>query len=384
MKKTPFVHLVLSMLTLLLLMAPFNNSFAQIPMQHVLRRVTIPAKGDLRGLVDTIGFPHTAEQMDFIGKYALEIEKQRFQENEKQYGFQEETPFIFGISPHDDYTLAGRTAVHIQRHIRAQTVILIGNAHWSETFGIRNKLIFGDFRFWRGPYGKVAISPLRDEILTHLPKSDFVVNRTVVETEHSLEALVPFLQYFNRNVQIIPILIPFTRWDRMNRLAEDLAGVVSEIIRENGLVLGKDIAILVSSDGMHYGDHAWSYYDYHPFGTNAAGYQKAMDYDSTLVTRFLTGQITLQKDHALYDSLIDEQDISHYKVSWCGRFSVTFAVNFMTRLMQETGHRPLTGYFLRHGSSLNDAWIPVRKLHMGITGDVNLHHFVTYFSVGFK
>lgn len=375
-----FLYLLLFVFT----MTPFKNNFAQIPMKHVLNRVTIPAQGDLRGLVDTIGFPHTAKQMDFIANYCERVEKDKTLNNSKKYNFSENTPFIFGISPHDDYTLAGRTAIHIQRHIHAKTVILIGNAHWSETFGIRDKLIFGDFKFWRGPYGNVKISPLRKEIIANLPKDDYVVNKTVIETEHSLEALVPFLQYFNRDVEIVPILIPFTHWDKMNSLAGDLANIIKKISLEKHLTLGKDLAILVSSDGMHYGDHAWSYYNYHPFGTDAAGYQKAMDYDSTLVTRFLTGEITLQKDHALYDSLIDEQDISYYKVSWCGRFSVTFTVNFMTRLVQETEHRSLTGYFLRHGSSLNDAWVPVRKLHMGITGDVNLHHFVTYFSVGFK
>ncbi len=384
MKRLGVLKLIFSTIVIYLVMMSFNNSFAQIPMKRVLSRVTVPSEGDLRGLVDTVGFPHTAKQMDFIAGYALRKEEEKCRENDEKYGFSENDTFLFGISPHDDYTLAARTAVHVQRRIRARTVILIGNAHWSETFGIRDKLIFGDFKFWRGPYGKVKISPLRKEILAGLPKEDYVVNRTVVETEHSLEALVPFLQYFNRDVEIVPILIPFTHWNRMNRLAEDLATVVAQILKEKNLALGSDVAVLVSSDGMHYGDHAWSYYNYHPFGCHAAGYQKAMDYDSALVTRFLTGETTLEKDHALYDSLIDEQDIAHYKVSWCGRFSVTFAVDFMARLLKMAENREMTGYFLRHGSSLNDAWVPVRKMHMGITGDVNLHHFVTYFAVGFQ
>ncbi len=365
-------------------MFPFKNNFAQIPLKRVLSRVTIPAQGDLRGLVDTIGFPHTAKQMDFIANYCERVEKDKTLSNSKKYNFSENTPFIFGISPHDDYTLASRTAFHIQRHIHAKTVILIGNAHWSETFGIRDKLIFGDFKFWRGPYGKVKISPFRNEIISDLPKDDYVVDRTVIETEHSLEALVPFLQYFNRQVEIIPILVPFTHWNKMNKLAADLANAVKKIIQDNHLTLGKDVAILCSSDGMHYGDYGWSYYNYHPFGCNAEGYKKAMGYDTELVTRFLTGKITLEKDHQLYDHLIDEQNISNYKVTWCGRFSITLATNFAIRLLIKVEHRNLTGYFLRHSSSLNDAWVPVRKLNMGITGDVNLHHFVTYFAVGFK
>jgi len=372
-----FVFLIFTLFTM-------KNNFAQIPLKHVLNRVTIPAQGDLRGLVDTIGFPHTAKQMDFIGNYCGHKEKEAISDDSKKYNLSENTSFIFGISPHDDYTLAGRTDVHVQRYMKAKTIILIGNAHWSETFGIRDKLIFGDFKFWRGPYGKVKISPLRKEIIANLPKDDYVVNRTVIETEHSLEALVPFLQYFNRQVEIIPVLVPFTHWDKMNGLAEDLANIIRKIILEKHLTLGKDVAILCSSDGMHYGDYGWSYYNYHPFGCNAEGYQKAMEYDTELVTKFLTGKIALEKDHQLYDHLIDEQNISSYKVTWCGRFSITFAVNFAARLLNKVERRNLTGYLLRHSSGLNDPWVPVRKLNMGITGDVNLHHFVTYFSVGFK
>ncbi len=375
--KVFFVFLIFTLFTM-------KNNFAQIPLKHVLNRVTIPAKGDLRGLVDTIGFPHTAKQMDFIGRYCEREEKDILSGNSKKYNLSESTSFVLGISPHDDYTLAARTDIHIQRYMKAKTIILIGNAHWSETFGIRDKLIFGDFKFWRGPYGNVKISPLRKEIIANLPKGDYVVNRTVIETEHSLEALVPFLQYFNRQVEIIPILVPFTHWDKMNGLAEDLANTVREIIREKHLTLGKDVAVLCSSDGMHYGDYGWSYYNYHPFGCDAEGYQKAMAYDTELVTKFLTGKITLEKDHQLYDHLIDEQNISNYKVTWCGRFSITFAVTFAARLLNKAEHRNLTGCFLRHSSGLNDPWVPVRKLNMGITGDVNLHHFVTYFSVGFK
>jgi AmmeMemoRadiSam system protein B len=372
-----FVFLIFTLFTM-------KNNFAQIPLKHVLNRVTIPAQGDLRGLVDTIGFPHTAKQMDFIGNYCEHKEKDNITNKSKKYNLSENTSFIFGISPHDDYTLAGRTVVHVQRYMKAKTIILIGNAHWSETFGIRDKLIFGDFKFWRGPYGKVKISPLREDIIAGLPKGDYVVNRTVIETEHSLEALVPFLQYFNRQVEIIPILLPFTHWEKMNGLAEDLANVVRKIILEKHLTLGKDVAVLCSSDGMHYGDYGWSYYNYHPFGCNAEGYQKAMKHDTELITKFLTEKITLEKDHQLYDHLIDEQNISNYKVTWCGRFSITFATNLAVRLVDKVENRALTGYFLRHSSGLDDSWVPVRKLNMGITGDVNLHHFVTYFSVGFK
>jgi len=369
---------------LLVLLAASMNLYAQIQMDRVLSRVTIPAEANTRGLVDTVGFPHRAGQMDFIGPLCERLERQTIVANQKKYNFTDNTTLIFGICPHDDYKLAARVYLQVQRYMKAKTVILIGNAHWSEAFGIRNKLILADFKYWRGPYGPVKISAIRDQIIKKLSLRHYVVKRTVVETEHSLEALIPFLQYFNRNVEIVPILVPFTDWTTMNELGADLARVVSEIIKSNDWSLGQDIAVLCSSDGQHYGDYGWSYYDYHPYGCDADGYKKAIEFDQKMINDYLVGPAQLEKIHRLFTSLVDQHDISNYKVTWCGRFSVSFASNFAIRLAKQVENRELNGSFLGYGSSLSDPWLPLEKYHLGLTGDANLHHFVTYFALGFK
>ncbi|NOY38236.1 MAG: AmmeMemoRadiSam system protein B [Chlorobi bacterium] len=359
-------------------------AMAQIPMEKILNRVTIPPEGDLRGLVDTIGFPHTAEQMDFIARYTAEAEKQEMEANRNKFNFNGKTSFIYAISPHDDYMLAARNYVHIYPYIKANTVILIGNAHWSEAFGIRNRLILGDFRYWRGPYGPVKVSPLREELIGSMPPEDIKISRTIIETEHSLEALIPFLQYYNRNVEIIPILIPFTGWDQMNQLGKKLAQTVAAIMKKKGLTLGKDLAILCTTDGQHYGDYGWSYYNFHPFGCDADGYKQSMKLDETLVNNYLTGPLSVSNIHDLYGKLINEQNISEYKVTWCGRFSVTFSADFATRLTLAMEDRTPVMYFLSHGSCLSDPWLPLKDKGMGVTADANLHRFVTYIAIGGK
>jgi AmmeMemoRadiSam system protein B len=369
---------------LLVLMTASMNLYAQIPMDRVLSRVTIPAEDDTRGLVDTVGFPHRADQMDFIGQLCEKLERQAIVANQQQLNFTDNTALIFGICPHDDYKLAARVYFQVQQYMKAKIVILIGNAHWSEAFAIRNKLIFGDFKYWHGPYGPVKISAIRDQITKKLSPRHYVVKRTVVETEHSLEALIPFLQYFNRDVEIVPILVPFTDWKTMNELGADLAQVVSEIIKNNGWSLGQDIAILCSTDGQHYGDYGWSYYDYHPYGCDADGYKKATALDQKMINDYLVGPAQLEKIHQLFASLVDQTDISNYKVTWCGRFYVSFASNFAIRLVKQVDNRELIGSFLGYGSSLSDQWLPLEKFNLGLTGDANLHHFVTYFAVGFK
>ena len=261
-------------------------------------------------------------------------------------------------------------------------MILIGNAHWSEAYGVRNRLIFGDFKFWRGPFGPVKVSPLRDKIITAMTSGDIWVNRSMMETEHSLEALIPFLQYYNRNVEIIPVLVPFTSWDQENLLSKDLVQVVSEIMKKRGWTLGKDIAILCSTDGQHYGDYGWSYYDFHPFGCDADGYKQSMNLDEMLVSKDLSGPLSVSGIHAMYGQLINENNITEYKVTWCGRFSVTFSANFATRLTLTMDNRTPEMCLLSHGSSLSDPWLPLKEKGMGITADANLHHFVTYIAVG--
>lgn len=376
------LHTVL--LCVMLLTVNSQHCQAQIPLERVLKKITIPSEKDLRGLVDVVGFPQTAEQMDYIGKSSEEHERTAIQDNQRKFNLDENTAFICGVSPHDDYTLAAYDYVHVHRYMKARTVILIGNAHWAEAFGIRNKLIFCDFGRWRGPHGPVKVSRLRDEILRKLDSNSYTVNRSLAETEHSLEAQIPFLQYYNRSVEIVPILIPFTDWSTMQKLGKELAQVVSELMKQNNWKLGKDIAVLCSTDGQHYGDYGWSYYDYHPFGCDADGYKKATELDNKLLNEHLTGVITSEKVHGFFSSLVDQSDISQYKITWCGRFAVSFGIHFAMLLAQIAENRQLIGHLLRYGTSISDEWLPLSQFKLGLTGDANLRHFVTYAALGFR
>ncbi|MFC1565087.1 AmmeMemoRadiSam system protein B [candidate division KSB1 bacterium] len=372
-------------LTILLLIIYIPlETYAQIPLERVLSRVTVPSGLDTRGLVDIVGFPGAAEQMDYIGALAEEIEKDNLNANMAKFNLDEDTGFLCGICPHDDYALAARVYVHVQKYIKAKTVILIGNAHWSEAFGIRDRIILGDFSYWRGPYGNVKVSEYRDQIIENLPDDSYIVNRLAVETEHSLEALIPYMQYFNRDVEIIPILVSFMDWDTMDRRGVELAQAVAGLIEENGLKYGEDIAVLISTDGQHYGDYGWSYYDYHPHGCDAKGYNKATELDNKLVKKYLAGKVNSGKVKNLFSRLVDQDDVSNYKITWCGRFAAPFGVNFANHLNNRINGRDLEGVFLRYGTSISDPWLDLSEYGLGLTGDANLHHFVTYFAVGYR
>jgi AmmeMemoRadiSam system protein B len=356
----------------------------QIPLDRVLKRVTVPSTATLRGLVDTVGFPHTAEQMTFVGDLCEKLERDELEENAKRLALPPGEGLIAAWCPHDDYALAARVYVHVVRNVKAKTVILVGNAHWSEAFGVRSRLIFGDFRQWRGPYSPVRVSPVRDDILKGLDKQSYLVNRQIVETEHSLEAIVPYLQYYDRDVEIVPILVPLMSWQDMERIGGELADSVARVVRSHGWKLGRDVAIVCSGDGQHYGDYGWSYYDFHPYGCDPDGYKQSMALDQRLVSSYLAGRLEPARLKGLFEELVDQQDIGKYRITWCGRFAVPFGLNFAAQLTQKLDGRTLTGYLLRSSSSLALPWLPLGDLKMGLTGDANLHHFVTYVAIGYR
>ena len=356
----------------------------QIPLDRVLKRVTVPSTATLRGLVDIVGFPRTAEAMTFIGDTCEQLEQREIADNQKMLGLSPGEGLVAGWCPHDDYTLAARVYAHVVRLMKAKTIILIGNAHWSEAFGVRSKLIFDDFEQWRGPYAPVRVSPVRQEILGKLDPASYVVNRQIVETEHSEEALIPFLQYYNRDVQIVPILVPVMPWQDVDRLGNQLADAVTAVIKAHGWTLGRDVAVLVSGDGQHYGDYGWSYYDYHPYGCDADGYKKAMELDRRLIASYLEGEMQSDRLHSLFAELVDQADIGKYRITWCCRFALPFGLNFAGQLARKAEGRTLTGLVLKTGSSLSMPWLALDRFKLGLTGDANLHHFVTYAAVGYK
>ncbi len=356
----------------------------QIPLDRVLKRITVPSTATLRGLVDIVGFPQTAEAMTFIGDACEKLEQREIAQNQKTLGLAAGDGLVAGWCPHDDYTLAARVYAHVVRNMKAKTIILVGNAHWSEAFGVRSKLIFDDFQQWRGPYSPVRVSPVRDEILKRLDPASYVVNRQIVETEHSEEALVPFLQYYNRDVEIVPILVPFMPWQDVDRLGTQLSDAVAAVIKAHGWKLGRDVAVLCSGDGQHYGDYGWSYYDYHPYGCDAEGYKKALDLDQRLLASYLVGELQSDRLKNLFSELIDQGDIGKYRITWCCRFALPFGLNFAGLLARKAEGRALTGQVLKTGSSLSMPWLSLERFKLGLTGDANLHHFVTYAAVGYR
>ena len=115
-------------------------------------------------------------------------------------------PWKLAICPHDDYTYVGTLYPELLQNIKARNLILIGVAHKAAQLGIEDSLVFDTYSAWKGPWKNIPVSPVREEIYNLLAKKFAIISDTLQKVEHSVEALIPFLQYFNRNITIVPIL----------------------------------------------------------------------------------------------------------------------------------------------------------------------------------
>jgi AmmeMemoRadiSam system protein B len=341
--------------------------------------VLLVMSGLLRGIVDPLGFPTTREQSEAVIEHSLRC---RMVE-----GVQEIPPntvMVAGISPHDDHIYAGPLYLPVMEHLTAPHLILIGVFHKAGQSGVKDVLVFDGFDAWKGPGGAVQVDiPFRSAVLERLPSGSSVVSNEYHGTEHSLEAFLGFIQHFDANASILPILVAPMRWERMDELARALARTVASLMKEKSWVLGRDVQILISSDAVHYGDQGWGGKDYAPFGTGVEGLAGAKERDVGLVREHLAGAIEPSRLEKLLSLLVEEEDILIYRITWCGRFSVPFGVDLTFHLSRELGLGVPEGSFLGYGTSVEMGELPLRDTGLGVTAPANLHHWVSYATVGY-
>jgi AmmeMemoRadiSam system protein B len=352
--------------------------------QDMERMMGLPSQGDrIRGVRDTVGFVISAEQADAVIGLAVQAEAASLREQDQRLGSSAEAGFLGGVCPHDDHLYASRVYVHLTQRITAPRVLLVGVFHRARYWDLENRLVFDAFESWHGPWKPVPVDPLREELVKALPPDSVVVDNAMHGLEHSLEAIVPFLQYRNRDVSIVPILAPYMNWEQLSRLSDELADALAAIMERRDWVLGRDLAIVVSSDAVHYGED----FDHAPFGVDAQAYLRALEREHELVERHLAGTLEPSRLRGLLYELVDESDVRRYRLPWCGRFSVPFGLELLRKTAQRNGLPVPRGHLLRYGTSLSEpepaVTDTVRQAGLGYTAPSNFHHWVGYAALGY-
>jgi len=335
--------------------------------------------GAIRNLVDTIGFVQYAWQMDSI---MSRIEEMYMFEEYHPCDDKSEEPAKIVISPHDDYTYVGPLYPAVIHEIKSNVVIMFGVAHKARQFGLENKLIFESNNSWKGPYKNVQVSELRNEIISALDTGMFVINDSIQAVEHSLEALLPYLQYFNKKFEIVPILVPAMSFKRINQISDSLARVISTIADKHNLKWGKDFAFIISNDAVHYGDADWGGQNLAPFGSDTAGYLEAISHEME-ITSTLCGKLNPDSIKRFNEFTVDTANFREYRWTWCGRYSVPLGLmtgHYLAEINGDSICGTKTGYL----TSIDHPPVPVSDLGMGTTAPANLRHWVGYVGIIYK
>lgn len=332
----------------------------------------------IRQMVDTIGFASKAYQVDSIIARIHRLQGDRL--NTKPTN----ESFLMAICPHDDYTYVGWQYAAVLQNIKAKTVFIFGVAHKAKRFNLENKLIFDSFDYWHGPYKDIKVSCLRDEIIKKMPSDMAEVHDSMQIVEHSIESMLPILQHFNPDVEIIPILVPYMSFARIDKIANKLAEAINSVAKENQLEWGKDFAILITTDAVHYGDEDWGGKNYAPFGTDSIGYQNAIAHEHKIINNCLTGHLTQQGIQKFFEYTVNPTDYREYKWTWCGRYSIPLGLSTALYLNGYQKGIPLNGELIGYSTSIDHAPIEVEDIGMGKTAIANIHHWVGYASLGYK
>jgi AmmeMemoRadiSam system protein B len=146
------------------------------------------------------------------------------------------------LLPHAGYLYSGRVAGETVSEIKMKdNFILLGPNHtgYGPGFSIMTE------GSWHTPLGEVKInSNLAKKILEH---SRYLESDALAHTyEHSLEVILPFLQYFKNNFEFVPIIITFNNLSTLKEIGKEIALAIQ------GLHLADSTIIVCSSDLTHY------------------------------------------------------------------------------------------------------------------------------------
>jgi len=144
------------------------------------------------------------------------------------------------VSPHAGYVYSGPVAGATFSRIKFKdTFVILGPSHTGRgaPFSIMSK------GTWKTPLGEVKIdSELGKQILKNSGYLEEDIAAHIYE--HSIEVQIPFLQYFKRDVRIVPIVLAHARGDIYKEIGKSIVKAIKD--------LRKGVIILASSDMTHY------------------------------------------------------------------------------------------------------------------------------------
>jgi len=347
---------------------------ARPTLEDVRKQMGHPSAGDVRGQRDIVGYAATPEGM--AKTWQLSAEGPMPESYDARLA-----PGVIGvIGPHDDYVFAGRVYRKIFPLVTAKTVVIVGVFHGYRRFDARDQLVFDPYRAWASPDGEITVSPLREELIAALPPAMAAKDAAAHDFEHSVEGIAYFLKHARADVEIVPVIIPAASFERLSAEASALADALAAAMKKRGWQLGRDVAIVISADATHYGDD----FKHTPFGAGGVeAFMRAMARDRSIVKDTLGGPFSADKARTFYSTVVDPANPDQYRVTWCGRFSVTLGTMLIEDTARRLGMGPVRGVAVALGSSVDTPELQLKDAGMGATAPANLYHFVMHPAIAY-
>lgn len=144
------------------------------------------------------------------------------------------------VSPHAGYVYSGGVAGETFSQVDIpENIILMGPNHHGQGAAVA----LMQEGIWDMPLGEVPINEdLAREILglSDTIESDELAHRF----EHSLEVQVPFLQFLQKNLKLVPIVISYIPYSACEEIGQELAAAIKDY--------NKPVLMVASSDMTHY------------------------------------------------------------------------------------------------------------------------------------
>jgi AmmeMemoRadiSam system protein B len=357
-----------------LLLSASMTAMARPTLEEVRKEMGIASTSDVRGQRDTVGYATKRDAMERVWELSAQGPMP------ESFGARVEPGVLGVIGPHDDYVYAARTYRQIFPLVTAKTVVVVGVFHRYRRFEARDQLVFDSYRAWSSPDGEIAVSSLRDELVAALPGDMAVKDAAAHDSEHSIEGIAYFLKHARPDVEIVPVIIPAASFERLDAMASALSQALAAAMKRRDWQLGRDVAIVISADGTHYGED----FKFTPHGWGGVkAYAKTMDADRKLMRETLGGLMRTQKSRDFYETVVNPENPDQYRVTWCGRFSVTLGTMLIAETARRTGLKTPHGVPVALGVSVDTPELAVRELGVGPTAPANLYHFVTHPALAF-
>ncbi len=150
------------------------------------------------------------------------------------------TEAIAVVSPHAGYVYSGYAACEVySRIIIPENIVILGPNHT----GVGAPISIMAQGVWETPLGEVPINQeLAEEILSRCSYAE--ADATAHLAEHSIEVQIPLIQYFRREIKIVPIVIGTRNFTACTELG---LAIAQSVMESNERVL-----LVASTDFTHY------------------------------------------------------------------------------------------------------------------------------------